>query len=378
MNTYAEVFPPGAFLRDELEARNWSQVEFASIIGRPVRTVNEIIAGKRAITPETAIQLEASLGASAELWMNLESQYQLSKVRQSESAISRRAAIYSRFPVRDLTRRGWIDASDDIEVLEHELTKFYYLRSMDDTPSLAHAARKSSYEDVSMLQWSWLFRVKQIASGLVVPKYSKAKLLESLPRLKDLMSAPEEVRHVPRILNKAGVRFVLVEALPGSKIDGVCLWLDEHKPVIALSCRLDRIDNFWFVLRHEIEHLIHEHGKDAGMMLDEEIMESSDAPALDEERVANEAASGFGVSDLEIRNYIARVSPYVFAREKVIEFSMRLALHPGIVVGRLHKQMERRGDTGAYRFLRVHLAKVRPALAASAPVDGWGNVYPVG
>ena len=378
MNTYAEIFPPGEFLRDELEARNWSQVEFATIIGRPVRTVNEIIAGKRAITPETAIQLEASLGASAELWMNLESQYQLSKVRQSESTISRKAAIYSRFPVRDLTKRGWIDTSDDIEVLEHELTKFYCLSSLDDTPTLAHAAKKSSYEDVSMLQWSWLFRVKQIASGFVVPKFSKTRLMESLSQLRDLMSAPEEVRHVPHILNETGVRFVLVEALPGSKIDGVCLWLDEHKPVIALSCRLDRIDNFWFVLRHEIEHLIQEHGKDAGMMLDEEIMESGDAPALDEERVANEAASEFGVSDSEIENYIARVNPYVFSREKVIGFSRRLALHPGIVVGRLHKQMEKRGDAGAYRFLREYLVKVRATLAASAPVDGWGNVYPVG
>ena len=55
MNTYAEVFPPGEFLRDELEARNWSQTEFAEIIGRPVRLINEIIAGKRAITPETAV-----------------------------------------------------------------------------------------------------------------------------------------------------------------------------------------------------------------------------------------------------------------------------------------------------------------------------------
>jgi HTH-type transcriptional regulator/antitoxin HigA len=71
----SEVFPPGEFLRDELEARSWSQTEFAEIIGRPVRLINEIIAGKRAITPETATQFGASLGTSAELWMNLESQY---------------------------------------------------------------------------------------------------------------------------------------------------------------------------------------------------------------------------------------------------------------------------------------------------------------
>ena len=91
MNTFAEIFPPGEFLREELEARNWSQTELAEIMGRPVRLINEIIAGKKAITPETAIQLGESLGTGAEVWMNLESQYQLSKVRMADNLIARRA-----------------------------------------------------------------------------------------------------------------------------------------------------------------------------------------------------------------------------------------------------------------------------------------------
>ena len=45
MNTAAETFPPGEFLREELEARGWSQTELAEIIGRPVRLINELIAG---------------------------------------------------------------------------------------------------------------------------------------------------------------------------------------------------------------------------------------------------------------------------------------------------------------------------------------------
>lgn len=109
MSTYAEIFPPGEFLRDELEARNWTQTEFAEIIGRPVRLVNEIISGKKSITPETALQLSASLGTSPELWMNLESQYQLSKVRKTNTLIERKASLYGRFPVRD--KRGTVDAA---------------------------------------------------------------------------------------------------------------------------------------------------------------------------------------------------------------------------------------------------------------------------
>src|SRR3546814_3007260 len=53
MNTAAEIFPPGEFLKDELEARGWSQTELAEIIGRPTRLINEIIAGKRTITPRS-------------------------------------------------------------------------------------------------------------------------------------------------------------------------------------------------------------------------------------------------------------------------------------------------------------------------------------
>src|SRR3546814_13449654 len=94
MNTAAEIFPPGEFLKDELEARGWSQTELAEIIGRPTRLINEIIAGKRTITPETAIQLGDSLGTGPELWMNLESQYQLSQVRPNDGLVARRARLY--------------------------------------------------------------------------------------------------------------------------------------------------------------------------------------------------------------------------------------------------------------------------------------------
>ena len=64
----AQAFSPGEFLRDELEERGWTQTEFAEIIGRPHRVVNEIIAGKRGISPETAHEFAAALGPSAQLW----------------------------------------------------------------------------------------------------------------------------------------------------------------------------------------------------------------------------------------------------------------------------------------------------------------------
>lgn len=373
----AETFPPGEFLREELEARGWSQSEFAEIIGRPARLVNELVAGKRAVTPETAVQLAESLGTSPELWMNLEAQWQLSQVRGRDAEIQRRAQLHGRFPVREMVRRGWIGQSKNVEVMERQVFDFFGISSVDEAPTLAHAARKASYSGVTPQQWAWLFRVRRMAESFVAPRYRKDALARSLEDLRGLLAAPEEVRHVPRILNEAGVRFVLVEALPGSKIDGACLWLSDRRPVIALSTRLDRIDNFWFVLRHEIEHLLQEHGKQSRVMIDEDIFDTAATNLHRDEQIANDAAAQFAVSDAEIEGYVARVNPYFFSRDRVVGFASRLGVHPGIVVGRLHRKLIESGYPEPYKFLREQLVKIRPALSTTAPTDGWGSVYPL-
>src|SRR4051794_22114828 len=142
----AEVFPPGEYLAEELEARGWSQTELADILGRPPRVVNEIIAGKRAITPETAKGLSAAFGTSPQFWMNLETAYQLSKARIAHEEVSRRARLYGWFPVRELLRRGWVEASENIEVLEKRFLDFYEMTSFDVKPKFAHAARQTTYD----------------------------------------------------------------------------------------------------------------------------------------------------------------------------------------------------------------------------------------
>jgi HTH-type transcriptional regulator/antitoxin HigA len=70
-----EVFPPGDFLREELEERGWSVLDMAAITGKSVRTIRGIINGTRAISPETASAFANALGTSAEVWLNLEGQY---------------------------------------------------------------------------------------------------------------------------------------------------------------------------------------------------------------------------------------------------------------------------------------------------------------
>ena len=74
------AIPPGEYLAEDIAARGLSREELAKRMGRPVSAINEIIRGRKAITAETALQLEDALpGIPATFWMNLEAQYRLSK-----------------------------------------------------------------------------------------------------------------------------------------------------------------------------------------------------------------------------------------------------------------------------------------------------------
>jgi len=136
--------------------------------------------------------------------------------------------------------------------------------------------------------------------------------------------------------------------------------------------RHDRIDNFWFVLRHELEHVRLGHGRSA-MILDDLEGERGgtgvDVP--EEERLANSAAQEFCVPSAKMDSFVARKAPF-FSERDLTAFAKLLGVHAGLVAGQLQHR------TGRYDRFRPHLASVRSHVRAGAAVDGWGDVYPVG
>jgi HTH-type transcriptional regulator/antitoxin HigA len=164
-----------------------------------------------------------------------------------------------------------------------------------------------------------------------------------------------------------------VESLPSSKIDGVCFWLDDQSPVIGMSLRQDRIDNFWFVLRHELEHVLRGHGKEQ-IDIDADLNGNRagfghDIP--EQERQANAAAAEFCVPSKMMNAFIERKAPF-FSERDIRALASALKIHPGLVAGQLQHR------TGRYDRFRDHLVKVRSVVAPGAAVDGWGDVAPVG
>jgi HTH-type transcriptional regulator/antitoxin HigA len=185
------------------------------------------------------------------------------------------------------------------------------------------------------------------------------------------LSAPEEIRRIQGILSETGIRFVIVEAFQGSKVDGVCFWLDENSPVIAISIRFDRIDWFWFTLIHELRHIANGDGKDAAVIDLDLVGDDSDREDINEvEQRADKEACEFLIQMDELSNFITRVRP-LYAEVKVVGFADRMNVHPGIVVGRLQKLKEI-----PYANLRKHLVKIRYILAQSALMDGWQIALP--
>jgi HTH-type transcriptional regulator/antitoxin HigA len=366
-----DVPHPGEFIREELEARGWLQRDLAYILGVPEQAVNMIVSGKRGISPEMAKALGQAFDVNPEFFANLQKSYEMANAKEPDPGIARRARWQAAYPVREMIKRGWLEAADP-DLMEAQMMRFFAVNRVDDIPHLPHAAKKTHYGEIPPTQLAWLFRVRQIASEMVVPKYSEKNLREALHRLEALTIDPEEVRHVPKLLGDCGVRFVLVETLPGAKIDGVSLWLDGRTPVIGVTARFDRIDNFWFVLRHEIEHVLQKHGQKKEIV--DEGLEgpngSVNADAPEEERVANTAAQAFCVPQDEMESFFIRKAPF-FSERDVVGFARRVHRHPGIVVGQIQRKTEQ------WNFLRRYQVKIRDYIASSAIVDGWGQVAPV-
>ena len=366
----AEVFHPGEFIKEELEARGWSQIDLAEILGRDIPMVNQLIQGKRAITPETAKALGYAFGTTGQFWLNLESTYQLSKVNLYSDDIERRAKLYESFPVREITKRHWIEGSENIDILEKRFSDFFGIKSLDEKPGFAHAARKStSYEEITASQWAWLCRARQLAYAVQAGRFSKKAVSEALDQLRTILPNPEDIRHVPRILANAGIRFLIIEPLPNMKIDGVCFWLDDFSPVIALSLRYDRIDWFWHTLMHELKHVKNREGVDMPI-IDTELV-GDDATVFDDkpeiEKEADLFACEFLVAKSELDKFIARVKP-LFSKQRIELFARRIKVHPGIIVGQLHFR-----KVFDYKYNRAMLAKIRHIIISSALTDGYGN-----
>lgn len=366
MSDQEKTKSPGDFIRDELEARGWTQADLARVLDRPLPTVNRILNGKHAVLPEMAIALSMAFGNEAQEWMARESAYRLSLADSGAEEVKKRARLYEVAPVKDMEKRQWIRTTKDSKSLEKELKHFFSVETLDKEPKIVAAMRRSNpnASDISASQRAWCFRVRQLGSSLLAGRYDESKMDNCSAALRKIAAYPQEVHKVPQTLARFGIRFAIVEPLPGCKADGVALWHDDA-PIIGMSVRYDRIDNFWFTLFHELSHIIHRDKPhlDVHEQSAEQFLELKSDIEL---RADNDAAQSL-IPKKELDSFVLRVGPR-YSKDRIIRFAHRIKMHPGVIVG----QLQKRGEIG-WNANREMLSKIRHIVLPASTVDGWGH-----
>jgi HTH-type transcriptional regulator / antitoxin HigA len=157
------------------------------------QSLNTILSGKRGISPDMARALGDAFDVPAEFFLNLQQAFDLSRAEQPDPGVAIRTKMQNYYPVREMIKRGWIEQSDPT-MLELQLTRFFHANNTDEIPYMAHAAKKSRYEELEIppAQLAWLSRVRQIAESISVPQYSKRNLHKAIGNLETLLLAPDE------------------------------------------------------------------------------------------------------------------------------------------------------------------------------------------
>ncbi|MBN9287578.1 MAG: XRE family transcriptional regulator [Gammaproteobacteria bacterium 39-13] len=340
-NTYipSSVSPPGDTLAELLNEKGMSQKEFAERCGRPEKTINEIIKGKAAITPETALQFERVLGAPAEFWNTRETHYREYLVRKAESErLQNEKNWLNKFPINQMIKFGWIrDYRKNTAEQVIEVLNYFGIASPEqwdvDWKKTSTAFRKSekcknSPESIS----AWLRRGELKASEIHCKNYDKKVFESALIEIRKLTTESDPHIFLPILKEKcsrSGVALVFVPNLQGAPVSGAARWLTPDKALIQLSIRHKTDDHLWFSFFHEAAHiLLHSKKRIFIDLSDNEINKFCD---IEEE--ADQFASERLIPAKILTNWIEGVRN--FSADNVSAFAKSIRVSPGIVVGRL-------------------------------------------
>lgn len=326
------VSPPGETLLETIESLGMTQTELAERTGRPNKTISEIIKGKAAITPDTALQLEKVLGVPASFWTNRETQYRESLARQHEQMqLQQQIEWLKALPIAAMCKKGWIRRFENKIQQLQEVLRFFAVASPATWNEIWCGAqvafRKSkAFESDPGAVAAWLRRGEIEAQSVQCEPYNQTAFLEALRYARRLTVEPPKVFQpkLVRACAKAGVAVVFVSELPKAPVCGATRWLSSSKALIQLSLRYKTNDHLWFTFFHEGGHII-KHGK-------RDIFIESNQDKGIKELEADQFSADFLIPSA---NYNALIHSGTFSESKIRAFADEICIAPGIVVGRL-------------------------------------------
>lgn len=243
-----------------------------------------------------------------------------------------------RLPVREMKKRGWLDevklpktaVRSDLALAE----QFMQSASTKSAASALHKQRVRLGGKVNPYAVAaWKARVLQIAArdNRLSKTYQGIDAL-FLRQLVSLSAEPKGPVLALEALRKIGIAVVVESHLPGTHLDGAAMLLGNKTPVIGLTLRHDRLDNFWFVLFHELAHVVcHRENGLAEGFFDDQSATSLDALEIE----ADEFALNALISDEIWKNSFVR---FTRSEDQVVAFANKLGIGPAIVAGRIRHE----------------------------------------
>ncbi len=306
-----EVSTPAEAIKFRMEHGNLKKRDLIPLLGTKSR-VSEILAGQRQPTVDQIRALNKHLGIPLE-----------SLVGQTRHQAPRRPSTTSQAAIDKLRKLGVMKPREQIDA--------FLARAHQMAPALAllrksRTERTNAKTDMGALE-AWCAGVLIKAEQQEVASRRRRKLdaafARFIARLSVRDNGPKLVRDE---LAKAGIVLVILEHLPGTYLDGAAMCRGDGAPVVALTLRHDRLDNFWFTLLHELAHAILHIGGGTSIILDDLDVNSSAGAEAEADQFARDA-----LIPADIWRKAADPDLSVEALE---EIAAEAGVHPSIVAGR--------------------------------------------
>jgi HTH-type transcriptional regulator / antitoxin HigA len=301
--------------------------------------VSDVLAGKQPLTLPMIRALNRHLGIPAEVLLNEE------RVRADDCGDASSIALdWSRFPLNEMVKRGWFRAVGSARAEAEEL-----INELIESAGGIHAIpmplcrrndamRQNAKTDTYALL-AWCLKVLSVArSEKVAGKYRKGAVdLEFLSGLAKLSADAEGPKRAKESLSSIGIHLVCVAHLSKTYLDGAALRKAGHgAPVVALTLRYDRLDNFWFSLLHELAHIGRHFDRGVEAFVDD--FSLREAPSRHEDSREDEADEWANEALIPEAEWETSGLQSHTSYAGIIAFSQRIGVHPAIVAGRIRHQ----------------------------------------
>ena len=329
-----EFAPPTPIeaIKFRMEQQNLTPRDLIPYIGSRSK-VSEVLSKKRPLTLSMMRALHSGLGIPASVLIQEQDE-------DEEADID-----WDRFPIKQMIAWGWITAPAS-QVRSEEILRPFFAAVGDLKPqailcrSSSHVRAARSMDDYSLAAWSARVLAKASVSPLVVQYEPGILSYEFLCKVAQLSVSDTGPLLAGDFLKEHGIQFVVERHLPRTYLDGAVIMIDKLCPVIGLTLRYDRIDNFWFTLMHELAHLALHLDSESDIFYDDLDIEAEDDPR---EREANKLAGEALIPHDAWENSPASRLRSPQAAEHLAK---QLNIHPAIVAGRMQHEFK------AYQLLR--------------------------